>query len=212
MPNFLMDLKRGIDKTKKDLDAMKVGGPTIPKQAPISAQKQKLIDQVKARGGVKPIEVAQPQVARAPPSLEMQMLRAYLNEKEKGTIYERKRPPVLIGDTPIIPERTLPVQVGDKPIVRGYQNPTGVNTYPKQDKIIRPTPTMLSEKEQFMRNKNPEIPDNLKPKFVINSLDKQNNDPMKGNLLDTFKGATDIKPMPSTTFSGQISKNPVSEN
>lgn len=57
-----------------------------------------------------------------------------------------------------------------------------------------------------------QIPDVQKPQFVINSLDKQNNDPMKGNLLDTFRGATDVKPIPAATFSGSVSKIPVLEN
>lgn len=56
------------------------------------------------------------------------------------------------------------------------------------------------------------IPDIQKPQFIINSLDKQNNDPMKGNLLDTFRGATDFKYLPGATFSGVTSKIPVMRN
>ena len=61
------------------------------------------------------------------------------------------------------------------------------------------------------QEKKGEIPDIQKPQFVINSLDKQNNDPMKGNLLDTFRGATDVKPIPAATFMGVKSNIPVLE-
>jgi hypothetical protein len=56
------------------------------------------------------------------------------------------------------------------------------------------------------------MPDYLKPQFVINSLDKRNNDPLKGNLLDSFSGATDVKPIPAATFSGSVSSIPVLKN
>lgn len=46
------------------------------------------------------------------------------------------------------------------------------------------------------------MPDMMKPIFKINSLDKQNNDPLKTGSLDSFRGATDIKPLPSETFMG----------
>ena len=62
------------------------------------------------------------------------------------------------------------------------------------------------------QEKKGEIPDMQKPQFVINSLDKQNNDPMKGNLLDTFRGATDVKPLPASTFMGSTSNIPVLRN
>jgi hypothetical protein len=58
----------------------------------------------------------------------------------------------------------------------------------------------------------PQMSDIQKPQYVINSLDKQNNDPMKGNLLDAFRGATDYKPIPSATFSGVTSNIPVTRN
>jgi hypothetical protein len=41
-----------------------------------------------------------------------------------------------------------------------------------------------------------------KPLYVINSLDKKENDPLKGNLLDTYSSATATKPIPAATFSG----------
>tara|TARA_R110000868_G_scaffold169262_4_gene404230 strand:+ start:136 stop:399 length:264 start_codon:yes stop_codon:yes gene_type:complete len=48
----------------------------------------------------------------------------------------------------------------------------------------------------------PNIIEQFKPQFRINSLDRQNNDALKGNLLDTYKSATEIKPIPSATYSG----------
>jgi hypothetical protein len=51
-------------------------------------------------------------------------------------------------------------------------------------------------------------PDWMKPQFRINSLDRQNNDPLKTGSLDSFRGNTDIKPIPSATFSGSVSKIP----
>jgi hypothetical protein len=41
-----------------------------------------------------------------------------------------------------------------------------------------------------------------RPMYVINSLDKKENDPLKGNLLDTYSSATATKPIPAATFSG----------
>jgi hypothetical protein len=52
------------------------------------------------------------------------------------------------------------------------------------------------------------MPDWMKPRFRINSLDRQNNDPLKTGSLDSFKGNTDVKPIPSATFSGSVSKIP----
>lgn len=46
------------------------------------------------------------------------------------------------------------------------------------------------------------MPDMMKPIFRINSLDKQNNDPLKTGSIDSFRGATDVKPLPSQTFMG----------
>jgi hypothetical protein len=51
------------------------------------------------------------------------------------------------------------------------------------------------------------MPDMMKPMFRINSLDKQNNDPLKTGSIDSFRGATDIKPLPSQTFMG--SRSPI---
>jgi hypothetical protein len=45
-----------------------------------------------------------------------------------------------------------------------------------------------------------------KPLYVINSLDKKENDPLKGNLLDTYSSATATKPIPAATFSGTRSE------
>ena len=42
----------------------------------------------------------------------------------------------------------------------------------------------------------------MKPIFRINSLDKQNNDPLKTGSIDSFIGATDVRPLPSQTFMG----------
>jgi hypothetical protein len=43
----------------------------------------------------------------------------------------------------------------------------------------------------------PPMSDILKPRFVINSLDKQNN-------LDRTQGVGDYKPIPSATFNGAV--------
>jgi len=52
------------------------------------------------------------------------------------------------------------------------------------------------------------MPDWMKPQFRINSLDRQNNDPLRTGSIDSFKGNTDVKPIPSATFSGLVSKIP----
>lgn len=52
------------------------------------------------------------------------------------------------------------------------------------------------------------MPDWMKPQFRINSLDRQNNDVLRTGSIDSFKGNTDIKPIPSATFSGSVSKIP----
>ena len=52
------------------------------------------------------------------------------------------------------------------------------------------------------------MPDWMKPQFRINSLDKQNNNPLKTDHIDSYRGNTDIKPIPSATFSGSVSKIP----
>lgn len=48
------------------------------------------------------------------------------------------------------------------------------------------------------------MPDMMKPIFRINSLDKQNNDPLKTGSIDSFRGTTDMKPLPSETLMGTI--------
>jgi len=48
--------------------------------------------------------------------------------------------------------------------------------------------------------------DTMKPIFRINSLDKQNNDPLKTGSIDSFRGATDVKPLPSETLMGTIGR------
>jgi hypothetical protein len=52
------------------------------------------------------------------------------------------------------------------------------------------------------------MPDFMKPQFRINSLDRQNNDPLRTGSIDSFRGNTDIKPLPAATFSGSVSKVP----
>jgi hypothetical protein len=52
------------------------------------------------------------------------------------------------------------------------------------------------------------MPDWMKPQFRINSLDRQNNDPLRTGSIDSYRGNTDIKPLPSATFSGSVSKIP----
>jgi hypothetical protein len=52
------------------------------------------------------------------------------------------------------------------------------------------------------------MPDWMKPQFRINSLDRQNNDPLRTGSIDSFRGNTDVKPIPSATFSGSVSKIP----
>jgi hypothetical protein len=67
------------------------------------------------------------------------------------------------------------------------------------------------EKNRIMeelRKKQSTMPDWMKPRFRINSLDKQNNDPLKTGSIDSFRGNTDVKPIPSATFSGSVSKIP----
>lgn len=67
------------------------------------------------------------------------------------------------------------------------------------------------EKNRIMeqlRAKQSTIPDFMKPQFRINSLDRQNNDPLRTGSIDSFRGNTDIKPIPSATFSGSVSKIP----
>jgi hypothetical protein len=64
-----------------------------------------------------------------------------------------------------------------------------------QDRMYRP---QLTNDMQRLETFN-------KPIYRINSLDRQNNDALKGNLLDTFKSATEIKPIPSATYSGTTS-------
>ena len=59
-----------------------------------------------------------------------------------------------------------------------------------------------------LRKKQTSMLDFMKPQFRINSLDKQNNDPLKTGSIDSFRGNTDIKPIPSATFSGSVSKIP----
>jgi hypothetical protein len=88
------------------------------------------------------------------------------------------------------------------------------------DRAMRPRPAEISPERRAMLEKfrlaalerKEQITDTQKPQFVINSLDKQNNDPMKGNLLDTYRGATDTKLIPSATFTGSTSKIPVLQN
>jgi hypothetical protein len=52
-----------------------------------------------------------------------------------------------------------------------------------------------------------------KPEFKINSLDMQNNDPLKNDHTDSTRnfGATDYKPIPAATFSGSIKPIPQAE-
>mgnify|MGYP000973086483 FL=1 len=64
-----------------------------------------------------------------------------------------------------------------------------------QDRMYRP---QLTNDMQRLETFN-------KPIYRINSLDKQNNDALKGNLLDTFKSATEIYPIPCATYSGTTS-------
>ena len=64
-----------------------------------------------------------------------------------------------------------------------------------QDRMYRPQLTNDMQRLEMFN----------KPIYRINSLDKQNNDALKGNLLDTFKSATEIKPIPSATYSGTTS-------
>jgi len=87
--------------------------------------------------------------------------------------------------------------------------------------VMRPqmSPQMSPERKAMLekfrlgaQERKEQITDTQKPQFVINSLDKQNNDPMKGNLLDTFRGATDTKLIPSATFTGSTSNIPVLRN
>lgn len=59
-----------------------------------------------------------------------------------------------------------------------------------------------------LRKKQSTMPDFMKPQFRINSLDKQNNDPLRTGSIDSFRGATDVKPLPAATFSGSVSKIP----
>jgi len=59
-----------------------------------------------------------------------------------------------------------------------------------------------------LRAKQTTMPDFMKPMFRINSLDKQNNDPLRTGSIDSFRGNTDIKPIPSATFMGSVSKIP----
>lgn len=51
---------------------------------------------------------------------------------------------------------------------------------------------------------------NFKPEFKINSLDLQNNNPLKNDYTDSTKtqGATDYKPLPGATFSGSVGAIP----
>jgi hypothetical protein len=70
-----------------------------------------------------------------------------------------------------------------------------------RDRAYRPMPTTDMGLSKSM-------PDWMKPRFRINSLDKQNNDPLKTGSIDSFKGNTDVKPIPSATFSGSVSKIP----
>jgi hypothetical protein len=55
---------------------------------------------------------------------------------------------------------------------------------------------------------NKSMPDWMKPQFRINSLDRQNNDPLRTGSLDSYRGNTDVKPIPSATFSGSVAKIP----
>jgi hypothetical protein len=64
-----------------------------------------------------------------------------------------------------------------------------------QDRMYRPQLTNDMQRLEMFN----------KPIYRINSLDRQNNDALKGNLLDTFKSATEVKPIPSATISGTIS-------
>ena len=88
------------------------------------------------------------------------------------------------------------------------------------DRAMRPRPAEISPEKRAILEKfrsgalerKEQITDTQKPQFVINSLDKQNNNPMKGNLLDVYKGATDTKLIPDATFTGSTSKIPVLEN
>lgn len=59
-----------------------------------------------------------------------------------------------------------------------------------------------------LRKKDLTMPDWMKPQFRINSLDRQNNDPLRTGSLDSYRGNTDIKPLPSATFSGTVAKIP----
>lgn len=80
------------------------------------------------------------------------------------------------------------------------------------ERILGPRPTGPTTDMGMNRskqiNKLINIPDFMKPQFRINSLDKKNNDPLKTGSIDSFKGNTDIKPIPSATFSGSVSKIP----
>ena len=51
---------------------------------------------------------------------------------------------------------------------------------------------------------------NFKPEFKINSLDLQNNNPLKNDYTDSTRtqGATDYKPLPGATFSGSVGAIP----
>lgn len=55
-----------------------------------------------------------------------------------------------------------------------------------------------------IHSKNNIMSDWMKPQFKINSLDKQNNDPLKTGSIDSYSGATDNKPLPSQTLMGTI--------
>jgi hypothetical protein len=104
--------------------------------------------------------------------------------------------------------------------IQDAKNKLGDARIPVTDRAMRqPVPPPSLERLALVgylrgkaQEKKGEIPDMQKPQFTINSLDKQNNDPMKGNLLDTFRGATDVKPLPGATFMGSTSNIPVLRN
>ncbi len=62
--------------------------------------------------------------------------------------------------------------------------------------------------EEYRKKKESNMPDWMKPQFRINSLDRQNNDPLRTGSIDSFRGNTDIKPLPAATFSGSVAKIP----
>lgn len=60
----------------------------------------------------------------------------------------------------------------------------------------------IMEELRAKDKQNSDYMNSMKPIFRINSLDKQYNDPLKTGSIDSFRGATDVKPLPSQTFMG----------